>query len=134
MAGGLAAPLGLVITVLCGCTSGAGPSDSGGDTGAAFYADPSQPGPWPVGTDVQTITGSSGVSLEIQAWFPRTDAQGSLHAYDDLLEGGALDQGSADCAQPHPVLVFSHGHGGMRWQSFFLTEHLASHGFIVVAP
>jgi len=32
-----------------------------------------------------------------------------------------------------PLIVFSHGNGGVRMQSLFLTEHLASHGYIVVA-
>jgi predicted dienelactone hydrolase len=31
-------------------------------------------------------------------------------------------------------LVFSHGFGGTRLQSIYLTEHLASHGFVVAAP
>jgi predicted dienelactone hydrolase len=33
-----------------------------------------------------------------------------------------------------PLLLFSHGNGGMRSQSPFWCEHLASHGYIVVAP
>ncbi|MBX7254766.1 MAG: dienelactone hydrolase family protein [Candidatus Hydrogenedentes bacterium] len=33
-----------------------------------------------------------------------------------------------------PLIVFSHGNGGLRTQSPFLCEHLASHGYIVVAP
>lgn len=33
-----------------------------------------------------------------------------------------------------PVVVFSHGAGGVRFQSVFLTEYLAGHGYIVVAP
>ncbi len=32
-----------------------------------------------------------------------------------------------------PLIVFSHGNGGVRMQSAFLTEHLASHGYVVVA-
>lgn len=35
---------------------------------------------------------------------------------------------------PFPLVVYSHGNGGLRYVSAFLTEHLASHGFIVVAP
>jgi predicted dienelactone hydrolase len=33
-----------------------------------------------------------------------------------------------------PLVVFSHGSGGFRYQSWFLMEHLASHGFIVASP
>jgi predicted dienelactone hydrolase len=35
---------------------------------------------------------------------------------------------------PFPLVVYSHGNGGLRYVSAFVTEHLASHGFIVVAP
>ncbi len=33
-----------------------------------------------------------------------------------------------------PLVLFSHGNGGLRWQNTFLCEHLASHGYIVMAP
>lgn len=33
-----------------------------------------------------------------------------------------------------PLIVFSHGDGGLRFQNTFLCEHLASHGYIVAAP
>ena len=33
-----------------------------------------------------------------------------------------------------PLVVFSHGYGGISIQSFGLMEALASHGFIVVSP
>lgn len=33
-----------------------------------------------------------------------------------------------------PVVLFSHGFEGIRFQSFFHVAHLASHGFIVVSP
>ncbi len=33
-----------------------------------------------------------------------------------------------------PLLLFSHGNGGMRMQNAFWCEHMASHGYIVMAP
>jgi dienelactone hydrolase len=33
-----------------------------------------------------------------------------------------------------PLLVFSHGNGGLRHQNVFQCDHLASHGYIVVSP
>lgn len=33
-----------------------------------------------------------------------------------------------------PLILFSHGNGGMRSQGVFLCEHLASHGYIVASP
>jgi dienelactone hydrolase len=35
---------------------------------------------------------------------------------------------------PFPVVFFSHGYGGYPEQSSFLTDHLATWGFVVVAP
>ena len=32
-----------------------------------------------------------------------------------------------------PVILFSHGNSGFRFQSIFLCEHLASHGYIVIS-
>lgn len=33
-----------------------------------------------------------------------------------------------------PLLVFSHGNGGLRHQNTYQAEYLASHGYVVVAP
>jgi dienelactone hydrolase len=35
---------------------------------------------------------------------------------------------------PFPVVMFSHGYGGYPEQSSFLTDHLATWGFVIVAP
>jgi dienelactone hydrolase len=35
---------------------------------------------------------------------------------------------------PYPLVLFSHGDGGLRVQNFTLCERLASHGFVVAAP
>ena len=35
---------------------------------------------------------------------------------------------------PFPVVLFSHGNGGIRFQSYFFGAHLASHGYVVVSP
>jgi pimeloyl-ACP methyl ester carboxylesterase len=37
-------------------------------------------------------------------------------------------------AGPFPVVLFSHGYGGYPEQSSFLTDHLATWGFVIVAP
>ncbi len=42
--------------------------------------------------------------------------------------------GLAPNPSPAPLIAFSHGNSGMRQQSTFLTTHLASWGFVVVAP
>ena len=35
---------------------------------------------------------------------------------------------------PYPVVFFSHGNGGIRFQNWTMAEYLASHGYIVVSP
>jgi predicted dienelactone hydrolase len=35
---------------------------------------------------------------------------------------------------PFPLVMFSHGHAAIRWQSTYLTITLASHGYVVAAP
>ena len=35
---------------------------------------------------------------------------------------------------PYPLVIFSHGAFGVRFQSVFFTQYLASHGYIVVCP
>jgi len=40
----------------------------------------------------------------------------------------------ARAAGTFPLVLFSHGNLGIRFQSIFLTTHLASHGYVVVSP
>lgn len=51
----------------------------------------------------------------------RNDPTGSVRDADVASEGA------------FPLVVFSHGNGGLRFQSIFLMEHLASHGYVVVS-
>lgn len=92
------------------------------------------PGPWPAGTTTRTITGSDGQPLVVQYWYPATEAGDFPVTYDGLLAGEAFEDVPADCAEAHPLLAFSHGYGGTRYQSPFFTERLATHGWVVVAP
>lgn len=131
------------LLLLLACSPDGGPDSgtSGMDTGGGdTIVDPSAPGAWAVGTDETRITGSWGVELSVQTWFPRaddprTDGQGAAAVYDDMVtDPAAFSGGMADCSSPRPVVVFSHGNQGVRWQSFYLADHLASHGVVVVAP
>ncbi|MFY0542185.1 alpha/beta hydrolase family protein [Nannocystis pusilla] len=45
----------------------------------------------------------------------------------------ARDAASAGTG-PYPLVMFSHCHGCVRFSMFTIAEHLASHGFVVVAP
>lgn len=92
------------------------------------------PGPFAAGTAERTVTGADGEPLTLQLWYPTGDGDGPAVRYDGLVEGAAFEGAEADCAEVRPLLAFSHGSGGMRYQSPFLTERLATHGWVVVAP
>jgi predicted dienelactone hydrolase len=53
--------------------------------------------------------------------------------YLDTPSNSVVDADIAD-GGPFPLIVFSHGNTGIGAQSYFLTEYLASHGYIVVCP
>jgi len=99
-------------------------------------------GPWDVGRTTLSLPGGpDGRELPLDAWYPvdPEDAQGVPFSVYDLVFAGlestvALDSPPISQAGPFPLVVFSHGSGGLRFQSFFLAEALASHGFLVVAP
>ena len=112
------------------CTGGAE------DTAAAPFHPPDQPGPYAVGVTEKhaTVTGLAE-PLPVLAWYPTEDADvAEAYAYGGLVPGGAVQDAPAACDEARPVVLFSHGNGGISFQSFFLTERLASHGFVVVAP
>lgn len=73
--------------------------------------------------------------LATDVWYPAAngdDAQ--ARAPHPFAQPHRALEGAAPAAGPFPLLAFSHGNSGLRRQSTFLTTHLASHGFVVVAP
>ncbi len=87
--------------------------------------------------------GTRELSLEslpaITIWYPAARVQGqpprATYQYGILRgEGRAYRDGQPDkSGAPYPLIIFSHGLGGARIQSVFYAEHLASHGFVVIA-
>ncbi len=100
---------------------------------APWYS-PEQPGPFAVGTREGTVASRTGISLDVQWWFPASEVETEDYRYDDIWPSPTAREGTPACTQPRPVLVFSHGNTAMRWQSYFLTEYLASHGWVIAAP
>lgn len=113
-------------------------------------ADPLVAGPYPVGvTRVELFDAAQGRVQLTEVWYPaaesaRGQAPASLESYlpeglEDLAANatvpvvGVRDAEIAGDA-PFPLIAFSHGNGGIRFQNVFQCEHLASHGYIVVAP
>ena len=102
---------------------------------------------FPVG--VATVMINEFISAEV--WYPASESNESTETYDvrdftpfvlqTMLTGDVPSTYSyaasrdADVANGRfPVVLFSHGFGGFRTQSTFLTAHLASQGMIVIAP
>ena len=104
-------------------------------------------GAYLAGTQDAVIDGDSPLNMTI--WYPADIASGTetaiTYAYatnpDTFAEmqptvtGLAIRDASFDLsAAPYPLVVFSHGfslgHAGYAW----LAEHLATHGFVVIAP
>ena len=126
----------LIFSLFFACKPATSTDDSAGVEPEPYLA-PAETGPWAVGTDEGTLIRDSGEEEAVQVWYPaEQEDDGSLprYSYDGLLQGMALDASTPDCSETRPVLVFSHGSGGIRWQSLFYTELLASRGWVVVAP
>ncbi len=101
---------------------------------------PDQLGPHAVGRTTFTVVDPDrdDRSLLVDVWYPAVDDGVTPYSLYDLLVASiesdvALDNPPAAQGE-FPLLVFSHGNAGIRFQSIFVQEHLASQGFIVAAP
>lgn len=81
----------------------------------------SEPGPYAVGTRELSFIDESRDAREIDVtvWYPAVEEE------EDALP----DRSDA----PYPLVLYSHGHGGNRLELTYLTQHLASYGFVVAA-
>ncbi len=102
--------------------------------------DLSRRGPHPVGA-LQTEIPSPqdpidpARRLPTEIWYPARDrATGHPAAPHPLGLPHRAATGLPPLAAPAPLIAFSHGNSGLRQQSTFLMTHLASWGFVVVAP
>lgn len=82
-----------------------------------------------------TLFGQEDVEFTATAWYPTAQTESvSPFCYDDIAPGNAYAQPPASCESPRPVAIYSHGSGGIRWIGGYLTEYLASQGYVVAAP
>lgn len=139
----------MLLLLLAACDGGAE------DTGPAptpepldLPADPAERGA-PVG--VRTV---SHGDLTLEVWYPASDdvageatelvdfyahipavveAKVGVFTFPQVDSGAVRDAPLRWPEAPYPVVVFSHGFGGVREQSVDYTTHLASRGYVVVA-
>jgi predicted dienelactone hydrolase len=105
-------------------------------------------GPHPIGVRTLTLadparldvrgTGPRPVTVEL--YYPSTEAA-IAGVPRDVVRIQNLDIVSTPAYRDvplapgtFPLVVFSHGNSGIRFQSFFFAAHLASHGYVVATP
>jgi predicted dienelactone hydrolase len=85
-------------------------------------------------------TGTGPRPVTVELWYPATTeaVEGvdryvvNLFGFDVARTPTYRDVARAPGA--FPLVLFSHGNGGIRFQSIFLAAHLASHGYVVASP
>ena len=109
---------------------------------AGPFAVPDESGPYLAGhtEDVVVDVSRGGRELPVDIWYPIDDPDGAeLTLYALQGDAGITSELAYRDAQPggpgaRPLIVFSHGFGGINTQSVPLMEHLATHGFVVISP
>jgi predicted dienelactone hydrolase len=100
-------------------------------------------GSYAVGTQTITVLDAArNRPLTVDVWFPLTEGVDAPLVEYTLIPGSfyrspeAVVATPADLATdgPFPLVVYSHGSGGLRYIASYYTEAIASHGYVVVAP
>jgi len=133
-----------VLALVAGC--GGTSQEDGNCQSAAPFA---EPGSWVAG-----VTTIMQAEIPVEVWYPAdpgAESGKSKDVYDlrawlppDIAAKIPEDEAPVHATEAYrdipagderfPIVVFSHGLGGYRSQSSFLMTHLASWGFVVVAP
>lgn len=99
-------------------------------------------GPYDVGIETITIDAETERPLTVDVWFPLADGATGDPAVYTFVTGDAFESANALAVTreaiaadgPHPLVIYSHGSGGLRYIHSDYTEFLASHGYVVAAP
>ncbi len=105
-------------------------------------------GPFPVGVTTLALADASRMNVQgtgprpvtVEVYYPSSPAA-IVGVPKDVVQVFGIDivatpayRDVALAPGARPLIVFSHGNNGIRFQSFFFAAHLASHGYIVVSP
>ncbi|MEM9102226.1 MAG: alpha/beta fold hydrolase [Pseudomonadota bacterium] len=106
----------------------------------AFWKDPAERGPYSIGRTTLIFVDEQREdrSLAVDVWYPIADTTAQVPSQYDLIFDSFASEKAVDSTRifpkEFPLIIFSHGNNSIRFQSIFLSEHLATHGFIVAAP
>lgn len=110
-------------------------------TAAVEALDAAEPGPFAVGRRTVSVVdpGREDRTLTVDIWYPTDASDGDRSTYSfapgiEYDSDVALDDPAVSDGGPFPLVVYSHGSGGLRYVASYFTEMLASHGVVVVAP
>lgn len=93
--------------------------------------------------DRASVRGASTYTYQLKQWVSPAEADNPVLAKlpDSVPTTAYLDApvardtgASGDPSHAFPVVLFAHGYGSYPEQSSFLTDHLATWGFVVIAP
>jgi dienelactone hydrolase len=131
----------VLVLALLGC---------GDDDGGGSAADPLVAGPYPIGvTRVELFDEAQGRVQLTEVWYPAAESARGMEpagaetylpeGLESIAENAtiplvAVRDAEISADAPFPLIAFSHGNNGVRYQNNFQCEHLASHGYVVVAP
>ncbi len=132
----------LLLVFLIGCP--AGDDDDSAPEGVDPLSWPvDEAGPFQVGyrTWEHSYTAPGGVgerTIPMAMWYPTEETAGAPVTYEGLFPD-EQSFGNAIAAPPvhdggYPVHLYSHGHQGFAGSSSFLARHLATHGWVTIAP
>jgi predicted dienelactone hydrolase len=132
--------LALVLTVSLGLAACGSSSPSNDSAAQSTVADPAAAGPYGVGfRTIQIVDATRNRPLDVTVWYPVAPGTTGTPARYALLPTTYTDSEVAIADAPIiadeklPLLIYSHGSGGLNFISAFITEHLASQGFVVIA-
>ena len=101
---------------------------------------PARSGTYAVGHDTISIPDpATGKTISADLWYPAADGATGTPTRYSLLSTAyfdskvAIEKAPINNAGSFPFVVYSHGSGGQSFVASFLTEDIASHGYVVLS-
>lgn len=119
--------------LLLGCSQSSPPVESVPED--VFY-EASGHGAYDIGRVHHSYVDDRGESMDIEIWYPAHVPESATPTpYGDIgiSRASVIGAPPVERDEPWPLIAFSHGFGGIRYQSATLVEQLTSHGFVVVS-